>query len=93
VQESHELAERVQRSLIDELGTQKTRERDLGVKHALFYVLLGVKMPAILVETAFVSNPTEEKRLKSVAFQGDVAKDIANGVERFMRDRRELAGL
>ncbi len=93
VEESHELAEKVQRSIIDDLGEHKTRERDLGVKHALFYVLLGVKMPAILVETAFVSNPTEEKRLKTSSFQAEVAKDIANGVERFMHDRRELAEL
>jgi N-acetylmuramoyl-L-alanine amidase len=93
VEESHELASVVQHSIIEDLGEHKTRERDLGVKQALFYVLLGVKMPAILVETAFVSNPTEEKRLKAAAFQEEIAKDIANGVERFMRDRRELAGL
>ncbi len=93
VEESHQLAEKVQSSIIEGLGQKKQRARDLGVKHALFYVLLGVKMPAILVETAFVSNPTEEKRLRSGDFQDEVASDVANGVEKFVRGRRELAGL
>ncbi|MHB8418649.1 MAG: N-acetylmuramoyl-L-alanine amidase [Myxococcales bacterium] len=93
VEESHQLADRVQRSLVDGLAGKQQRERNLGVKHALFYVLLGVKMPAILVESAFVSNPAEEKRLASGLFQDEVARDVAAGIEKFVRDRRELAGL
>ncbi len=87
-EESHRLATAVQRALV--AGEEAP---DRGVRHALFYVLLGVRMPAILVETAFVSNPREERRLRSAAFQQEVAKDIAAGVERFVHDRRELAGL
>jgi len=93
VEESHQLAETVQRSIVGDFREKKQCERDLGVKHALFYVLLGVKMPAILVETAFVSNPTEEKRLGSASYQDEVARDVASGVEKFVHDRRELAGL
>ena len=47
--------------------------RDLGVKSALFYVLLGARMPAVLVETAFISNRDEERRLASVRYQEEVA--------------------
>jgi len=87
VEESHQLAEAVQREMVKQLGRDFGAGRDLGVKHALFYVLLGVRMPAILVETAFVSNPAEERRLNSDAFQAAVARDIATGVSRFLKSR------
>lgn len=48
-------------------------------------------MPAILVETSFLSNPDEEARLKSSAYQTEVAKAIAHGVEEFLGDRRRVA--
>ncbi len=93
VEESHRLAASVQAALCERPSAEASRPRDLGVRHALFYVLLGVKMPAILVETAFVSNPAEEKRLRSDDYQAEVAKSIARGVGRFIEERRELAGL
>ena len=93
VEESRRLADRVQQSLVERSPRHGAGERDLGVKHALFYVLLGTRMPSILVETAFVSNPTEERRLRSPDYQDEVARGVAAGVERFLRDRRELAGL
>ncbi|GHG77402.1 N-acetylmuramoyl-L-alanine amidase [Comamonas sp. JC664] len=90
-EESTRLANHVQRSLVSDLSTKYKDIRDLGHKEALFYVLLGVKMPAILVETAFLSNPDEEARLKSNAYQTEVAKAIAHGVEEFLGDRRRVA--
>ena len=65
--------------------------KDNGVKHALFYVLLGAKMPAVLVETAFLSNATEEKRLKGPKYQDASAEAIARGVKDFVDARRKLA--
>ncbi|QSQ15728.1 N-acetylmuramoyl-L-alanine amidase [Myxococcus landrumensis] len=90
-EESSRLANQVQRSLVTELATKYSDIKGLGHKEALFYVLLGVKMPAILVETAFLSHPEEEKRLASGAYQTDVAKAIAHGVEEFLSDRRRVA--
>src|SRR5437016_3335315 len=65
--------------------------RDHGVKQALFYVLLGTRMPSILVETGFISNPAEEARLRSARFQDGTAEAIARGVKDFVDSRRRLA--
>jgi N-acetylmuramoyl-L-alanine amidase len=54
-----------------------------GVKQADFVVLTGAYLPAILVETAFITNPTEEGLLRDDAFQETVAGAVAAGVERF----------
>jgi len=54
-------------------------------------VLLGTHMPSILVETAFLSNPDEEKRLRSARYQDGTADAIAHGVKQFIDARRELA--
>ena len=62
-----------------------------GVKHALFRVLVGARCPAILVEAGFISNPEEEKKLRSAEFRDRLARAIADGVARFMGVRDELA--
>jgi N-acetylmuramoyl-L-alanine amidase len=90
-EESSRLANQVQRALVSGLSRKYSSIKDLGHKEALFYVLLGVKMPAILVETSFLSNPEEEERLASGEYQSEVAKAIAHGVEEFLGDRRRLA--
>ncbi|MBZ4417265.1 N-acetylmuramoyl-L-alanine amidase [Myxococcus sp. RHSTA-1-4] len=90
-EESSRLANQVQRSLVSGLSRRYSGIKDLGHKEALFYVLLGVKMPAILVETSFLSNPEEEERLASGEYQSELAKAIAHGVEEFIGDRRRVA--
>ncbi|WP_224363245.1 N-acetylmuramoyl-L-alanine amidase [Hyalangium versicolor] len=89
--ESTRLASSVQKSLVGQLTHDYSNIKDLGTKEALFYVLLGVKMPAILVETAFLSNAEEEERLTSEGYQDSVAKAIAQGVEDFLGDRNKVA--
>lgn len=90
-EESSRLANRVQRELVGGLKDKNPAVRDLGHKEALFFVLLGAKMPAILVETSFLSNPTEERLLGSDAYQSDVADAIAEGVKGFLEERSKLA--
>jgi N-acetylmuramoyl-L-alanine amidase len=89
--ESTRLATQVQKSLVGQLSREYTGIKDLGTKEALFYVLLGVKMPAILVETSFLSHAEEETRLASEEYQDEVAQAIAQGVEDFLGDRHRLA--
>lgn len=88
--ESSRLARQVQRSLVTSLSAQYAGVRDLGTKEALFFVLLGAKMPAILVETSFISHPEEEKRLAKPEYQGKVADSIAQAVAGFLEDRARL---
>jgi len=71
LKQSSRLAENIQAGLNELLGT-----RDRGVKQAPFKVLTGVACPAVLVETAFISNPEEEKELGSEEFQNTVAQAI-----------------
>jgi N-acetylmuramoyl-L-alanine amidase len=89
--ESTRLAERVQRSLVHDLGETWKNVHDLGNKEALFFVLLGAKMPAILVETSFISNPEEEERLADEDYQQSIADSVAGSVNAFLEERNKLA--
>lgn len=89
--DARELAQSVQGSLVRTLRSRVGPVRDNGVKQALFYVLLGTHMPSILVETAFLSNPREEARLRSDRYQDGTAEAIARGVHDFLDGRRKLA--
>jgi|GEM_PF-1399273 len=51
-----------------------------GVKSANFYVLNNTKMPSVLVELGFISNPNEEKLLDSPDFQTKSANGLAKGI-------------
>jgi N-acetylmuramoyl-L-alanine amidase len=89
--DARDLAQSVQSSLVRTLRSRVGRVRDHGVKQALFYVLLGTRMPSILVETGFISNPAEETRLRSARFQIGAAEAIARGVKDYVESRRRLA--
>ena len=78
LQDSERLAVAIQTQL-NFLGGIKQR----GVKQAPFVVLRGAAMPAVLVETAFISNPREETKLRSPAFRLKVAQAITKGVRQF----------
>src|SRR5690606_12906434 len=91
--DSVKLARLVQRNMVSRLQQRhgKDRVRDLGVKQALFFVLVGAKMPAILLETGFITHPEEGKRLKSAAYQEEAMRGVADGVLQFIREREALA--
>jgi N-acetylmuramoyl-L-alanine amidase len=88
---SRRLAGAVQAELVSGLRARVGDVRDLGVKSAVFYVLLGARMPAVLVETAFISNRTEERRLASRRYQDEVAESVARAVEGFARREARVA--
>lgn len=53
-------------------------------KEAAFAVLMRTKMPAVLIELGFISNPAEEALLENPAFQGRAARGIAEGVAKYL---------
>ena len=57
---------------------------DRGVHTAPFYVLIGANMPAVLAEIAFVSNPEDEKRLKSAEYRELLARSLLRGVKSYL---------
>lgn len=82
---SRDLAESLQSKLMRAIRKKNAEARDHGIKSSLFYVLLGARMPAVLVETGFISNPEEEKLLAAPAYRSVLAKAIASAVEEQLR--------
>jgi N-acetylmuramoyl-L-alanine amidase len=79
IRESSKLAEYIQNELNVLLGT-----RDRGVKQAPFRVLMRAAMPAVLIEAAFISNASEEKKLQREDFLDKVSLAIYNGISKFI---------
>ena len=77
--ESVNLANQIQNSMITTLDGRE----NLGVKWAMFFVLFGARMPSVLVEVSFISNPEEEKLLADVSFRYQIAQAIADGLNRY----------
>jgi N-acetylmuramoyl-L-alanine amidase len=77
------LANMMQKSLVKALRSKYSNIVDRGVRRAVFHVLLYARMPAVLVETSFLSNPTEEARLRTSAYQQQIAEGIVAGVLRY----------
>jgi hypothetical protein len=70
----------VQAALSKNLAKGKTQRFDRGVKKAPFVVLIGANMPAILAEISFLSNPEEEKKLKTPEQRQKIAEALYAGV-------------
>ncbi len=84
---SRKLAYEVHEAVIAELNALFGAEqvRDLGVKSAVFYVLVSTRMPSILFEASFVSNPDDELRLRTPAFQRATADAVVRGVKEYLQ--------
>jgi len=78
--ESEELA-----GYIQDASVTKTGFSNRGLNQAGFYVLKGCSMPAVLVEGGFLSNPTEEGKIRESSYRQKVAEGIANGVSKYVK--------
>ncbi|MEJ2728668.1 MAG: N-acetylmuramoyl-L-alanine amidase [Deltaproteobacteria bacterium] len=86
INESSRLAAYVQSSTIGHLKNKRyARIKSKGVKQAPFYVLLGAQMPSILIETAFISNARECKRLVNPGFQERLVEGIVEGIRQYIK--------
>ena len=94
INESSRLAGYVQNSMIGHLKDKRySRIKDKGVKQAPFYVLLGAQMPAVLVETSFISNPRECKRLTNPQYQERLCEAIIKGIRTYIKETSPTAFL
>jgi N-acetylmuramoyl-L-alanine amidase len=78
------------KSVLAELGEINTLHKP-HVEQAGFAVLKAPDIPSILVETAFISNPQEERRLRDAAYQNKMANAIFAGIKRYFAQNPPLA--
>lgn len=91
INESTRLASRVQESMCAGLRNNYQQIKNKGVKQAPFYVLLGAQMPAILVETGFISHPRECRWLIDPRYQDRLCDAIVAGIRHYMRETNPTA--
>ncbi len=91
INESSRLATHVQGELYRHMKKNYSRIKNKGVKQAPFYVLLGAQMPSILIETAFISNSRECKRLGSAKYQDYLCDGIIKGIRSYIKETSPAA--
>jgi N-acetylmuramoyl-L-alanine amidase len=78
------------KAVLNELGDVNELHKE-RVEQAGFAVLKAPDIPSILVETAFISNPDEEKRLKDADYQDRIAAAVLSGIKRYLSQNPPLA--
>lgn len=86
LQQSSRLAYAVHERLVSALGAE-----DHGVKQAPFYVLAGARMPAVLLEVGFISNPAEAAKLRRREYRDRIADAVADGIRVFRGETRRAS--
>jgi N-acetylmuramoyl-L-alanine amidase len=84
IEESREFASDVQGALHTGLAVRNPGERNRGVKKAPFVVLIGANMPSILAEISFLSNPGDERRLRTPEYRQRIAESLYRGISRYV---------
>lgn len=78
INESIELAGIIQNTVCKNLQLE-----DRGIKSAFFWVLKDAMMPAVLIETGFISNPYEAEKLNSERFKNEMAHSICESIIKY----------
>lgn len=87
INESSRLAQQVHNSILTQAEKKGFGDiKNLGVKQAPFYVLIGAQMPAILIELAFISNEQDIRNLNNPAFVKLLTQEIAQGIRAYVSD-------
>ncbi|MBM4261041.1 MAG: N-acetylmuramoyl-L-alanine amidase [Deltaproteobacteria bacterium] len=82
LEDSITLAHNLQSSVVNTMS-KKMDVRDLGVKKALFYVLVGARMPSVLVEMFFITNKAEGRAMAQEAYQDSVVEALYDGILKY----------
>jgi len=83
LEDSVSLAHRLQSALVSGMSRKLTDVRDLGVKKALFYVLVGARMPSVLVEMFFITNKVEGHAMSQESYQDAMVDALVEGVAKY----------
>jgi N-acetylmuramoyl-L-alanine amidase len=83
IDESREFAGTVQTALYTGESSRNPGVKNRGVRKAPFIVLIGANMPSILAEISFVSNPTDERKLRTPEYRQRIAESLYRGIARY----------
>ncbi|HWP23416.1 MAG TPA: N-acetylmuramoyl-L-alanine amidase, partial [Candidatus Binatia bacterium] len=83
LEDSITLAHRLQGSLVSGMSKVMAEVKDLGVKQALFFVLVGARMPSVLVELGFITHRGEGRALNQARYQDAMVDALYEGIEKF----------
>jgi N-acetylmuramoyl-L-alanine amidase len=83
LEDSISLAHHIQHSLVDSMSKNIAEVKDLGVKKALFYVLVGARMPSVLVEMFFITHRTEGRAMSHENYQDAVVDALYDGIVKY----------
>lgn len=84
INESSRFASSVHKCVMSSVLNTGYQGKDLGVKQAPFYVLLGAQMPSILCELGFITNGTEASLLQCESHQSTLIDGIAKGINKYI---------
>ena len=93
LEDSITLAHRLQGSVVTQVGGRYGEARDLGVKKAQFYVLVGARMPSVLVEMFFVTNRLEARALATDEYQQALAEALFDGIKKYQETAQVVKNL
>lgn len=83
IAESRALAQAIHKTALTSLN-KKYKVRDLGVKEAPFYVLVGTDVPSVLIETGFITNQADADRLSQEAYLDQVVDGMVKGLKVYL---------
>jgi len=84
INESSRFATSTQKSIISSLEKSGHVCKNLGVKQAPFYVLMGAQMPSILVEIGFITNTAECALIQDREYQNSIIEGIRSGINSYI---------
>jgi N-acetylmuramoyl-L-alanine amidase len=83
LEDSISLAHHLQAAAVSGMSRKMTDVKDLGVKKALFYVLVGARMPSVLVEMFFITNRVEGRAMNDEGHQDAMVDALLEGIRKY----------